>query len=100
MVVKKKRLTLDLEPSFQRRLKVLAALKGVTMRQYCYTAIDRELAQDESQGIAGPAYGRSDAARFEELQQKYFGDGTLPGNGAEFIREAREARDAQLEGLA
>ena len=100
MVAKKKRLTLDLEPTFQRRLKVVAALKGVTMRQYCYTAIDRELAQDESQSIAGPAYGRSDAARFEELQQKYFGDRTLPGNGAEFIREAREARDAQLEGLA
>ena len=100
MVAKKKRLTLDLEQSFQRRLKVVAALKGVTMRHYCYTAINRELAQDESQGIAGPATGRSDAARFQELQQKYFGDRTLPGNGAEFIREAREARDAQLDGLA
>ena len=99
MVVKKKRLTLDLEPNFQRRLKVVAALKGVTMRQYCHTAIDRELAQDEAQGILGPVSTRSDAARFEELQQKYFGDRTLPGNGAEFIREAREERDAQLEGL-
>ena len=91
---------MDLEPSFQRRLKAVAALKGVTMRQYCFTAIDRELAQDESQGIAGPATGRSDGVRFEKLQQKYFGDSTLPGNSAEFIREAREARDAQLEGLA
>ena len=70
------------------------------MRQYCYTAIDRELAQDESRGIANAVAGRSDAARFEELQQKYFGDRTLPGDGAEFIREAREARGAQLDGLA
>ena len=99
MEVKKKRLTLDLEPTFQRRLKVVAALKGVTMRQYCYTAIDRELAQDEANGIAGPASSRSDAERFEELQKKYFGDRVLPGSGVEFIREAREARDAQLEGL-
>lgn len=99
MEVKKKRLTLDLEPTFQRRLEVVAALKGVTMRQYCYTAIDRELAQDEAQGIAAPASSRSDAGRFEELQQKYFGDSKLPGSGAEFIREAREARDAQFEGL-
>ena len=99
MEVKKKRLTLDLEPTFQRRLKVVAALKGVTMRQYCYTAIDRELAQDEANGIAGPASSRSDAERFEELQKKYFGDKVLPGNGADFIREAREARDARLEGL-
>ena len=99
MEVKKKRLTLDLEPTFQRRLKVVAALKGVTMRQYCYTAIDRELAQDEANGIAGPASSRSDAERFEELQKKYFGDSVLPRSGAESIREAREARDAQLEGL-
>ena len=99
MVVKKKRLTLDLEPTFQRRLKVVAALKGVTMRQYCQTAIDRELAQDEAQGILGPVSSRSGAARFEELQQKYFGDRTLPGSGADLIREAREERDAQLEGL-
>ena len=98
MEAKKKRLTLDLEPTFQRRLKVVAALKGVTMRQYCYTAIDRELAQDEAQGFASLASNRSDAGRFEELQKKYFGDRVLPGSGAEFIREAREARDAQLEG--
>ena len=100
MAVKKKRLTLDLEPSFHRRLKVVAALNGVTMRQYCYTAIARELEKDEPQAIAGPTASRSDAARFEKLQQKYFGDGTLPGNGAEFVREARDARDAQLDRLA
>ena len=98
MQVKKTRLTLDLEPTFQRRLKVAAALKGVTMRQYCHTAIDRELANDERWGIASSVFRWSDAERFEELQKKYFGDRVLPGSGAEFIREAREARDAQLGG--
>ena len=39
MVAKKKRLTLDLDPGFQRRLKVISALKGVSMRSYCQTAI-------------------------------------------------------------
>ena len=73
MEVKKKRLTLDLEPTFQRRLKVVAALKGVTMRHYCYTAIDKELAQDETQGFSSPVSSWSDAERFEELQKKYFG---------------------------
>ena len=70
MEVKKKRLTLDLEPTFQRRLKVVAALKGVTMRQYCHTAIGKELAQDETHGFASPASIWSDAERFEELQKK------------------------------
>ena len=49
-------------------------------------------------GIAPPASSRSDAERFEALQKKYFGDRVLPGSGADFIREAREARDAQLDG--
>ncbi len=99
MDVKKKTLTLDLEPTFQRRLKVVASLKGVTMRQYSYTAIDRELAQDDAQGIASPASSHSDAARFKQLHKNYFDGSTLSSSGAEFIREAREARDAQLEGL-
>ena len=32
MQAKKKRLTLDMDPAFQRRLKATAALKGVSMR--------------------------------------------------------------------
>ena len=52
MEAKKKRLTLDLDPAFQRRLKVIAALKGVSMRRYCQTAIDRELTKDEADGGA------------------------------------------------
>lgn len=51
---KKKRLTLDLDPPVQRRLKAVAALKGVSMRRYCLTAIDREPARDEASGaLAG-----------------------------------------------
>ena len=52
MEAKKKRLTLDLDPALQRRLKAVAALKGISMRQYCQTAIDKELVRDE----ASPAY--------------------------------------------
>ena len=55
MEVKKKRLTLDLDPAFQRRLKVIAALKGVSMRRYCQTAIDRELTKDEAEGVSETA---------------------------------------------
>ena len=44
----KKRFTLDLEPTFQRRLKVIAALKGVSMREYCVELIERQLTVDEA----------------------------------------------------
>lgn len=44
----KKRLTLDLDPEFQKCLKVTAAIKGVSMREYCERAIGKELEKDEA----------------------------------------------------
>jgi hypothetical protein len=99
MEAKKKRLTLDLAPAFQRRLKATAALKGVSMRRYCLTAIDKELSKDEANGVLDPAAGQSDADRFAELREKYFGGKTLPGSSVDLIREAREIREAQLKDI-
>jgi hypothetical protein len=93
MEAKKKRLTLDLNPPVQRRLKAVAALKGISMRQYCLTAIGKELAMDEANGALGQPSGQSDAERFAELREEYFGGKVLPGSGVDFIREARESRN-------
>ena len=90
---KKVRLTLDLDPAFQSRLKVAAALKGVSMRRYCQTAIDRELAKDETNGAAGQPSGRFSFARLEAIRDGISGDRTFPGDSVEFIREARESRN-------
>ena len=89
MQAKRKRLTLDLDPPVQRRLKAVAAIKGVSMRRYCLAAIDRELARDEADGALA---GSFNITRLVALQEEAFGETVLPGNGAEFIREAREAR--------
>ena len=97
MEAKRKRLTLDLEPAFQRRLKAVSALKGVSMRAYCQTAIDRELTRDEANGFGGLLSDKPDHELFAELQKEIFGDKTLPGNSADLIREAREIRDAEME---
>ena len=97
MDIKRKRLTLDLDPTFQRRLKAIAALKGVSMRRYCQDAIDGELAKDEGNGIGGLLSDRPDHELFAELQTAIFGNRTLPGNSADLIREAREIRDAETE---
>jgi hypothetical protein len=83
----------------QRRLKAVAALKGMSMRHYCLTAIDKELAVDEANAATALAPRRSDAERFAELQKKYFGDRVLPGSSVDLIREAREIRDAQLDAI-
>ena len=89
MQAKKKRLTLDLDAPVQRRLKAVAALKGVSMRAYCLAAIDRELAGDEANGVFA---GSFNIEGLVALQAEAFGDKVLPGDGAEFIREARESR--------
>ena len=100
MEAKKKRLTLDLAPAFQRRLKATAALKGVSMRRYSLAAIDRELAQDEANGAGELLAGKPDHVKFAELRHEIFGGKPLPGNSADLIREAREIRDAETKGWA
>ena len=97
MVAKKKRLTLDLDPDFQRRLKVIAALKGVSMRRYCQTAIDRELTKDEVDGLSGQRFDRQSFETVVARRGELFGGRPLPGDSADLIREAREIRDAELE---
>lgn len=95
--VERKRLTLDLDAPLQRRLKAVAALKGISMREYCQTAIEKELAEDEEQAI--PEASRfSRADHFAALRKEIFGDRVLPGNSVDIIREMREERDAQLWG--
>ena len=89
MQPKKKRLTLDIDAPVQQRLKAAAASKGVTMSGYCLAAINKELALDEANGVLA---GSFNIERLVALQQEIFGDKVLPGDGAEFIREARESR--------
>lgn len=100
MEAKKKRLTLDLDPAFQRRLKAVAALKGVSMRGYCQAAIDRELTRDEAIGVGGGRFDRQAFENLVALRREIFGGKRLPGNSADLIREAREIRDAEIENWA
>ena len=96
MEARKKRLTLDLDldPAFQRRLKVAAALKGISMRRYCQTAINKELTMDAANGAVGILSGKPDHELFAELRQEIFGGNSLPGSSPDLIREARRLRDA------
>ena len=100
MVLKKKRLTLDFDPDFQRRLKVIAALKGVSMRGYCQTAIDKELTKDEVESISGQGFDRQSFERVVARREELFSGRPLPGDSVDLIREAREIRDAENESWA
>ena len=96
MATERKRLTLDIDAPLQRRLKAVAALKGVSMRQYCQKAIERELSEDEEQAVEEHSL-EGMAERLAALRKEIYGDRVLPGNSVDLIREAREMRDAQLD---
>lgn len=95
--VEKKRLTLDLDAPLQRRLKAVAALKGVSMRQYCQRAIEKELDEDEAGAESRQPSLSGAAEHFARMRKEIFGDRVLPGNSVDIIREMREERDAQLD---
>lgn len=94
---KKTSLILDLEPAFQRRLEAVAALKGVSLRRYCRTAIDRELAKDEAGTVERLLSDVPDHVMFAQFRKEIFWGKPLLGSSADLMREARELRDAETE---
>jgi hypothetical protein len=76
----------------QRRLKAVSALKGISMRQYCQAAIEKELTKDDAQGLTALPFEQEALNRLEALQAKIFQGRTRPWNSAELIREARASR--------
>lgn len=95
MDTKRKRLTLDMDESMQRRLKAVAALKGISMRQYCLTAIDKELVKDANDGKSERAFDREAFERRIAHRDALLEGRSLSGDSAALIREAREARNAK-----
>ncbi len=96
MDAQKKRFTLDLDSAFQRRLKVIAALKGISMRQYCLSAIEKEMGEDELEDVKSLPFGREALNRLAALQAEVFGEQEVPGDSTDLIREAREDRAKTL----
>jgi hypothetical protein len=87
----KKRFTLDLEPEMQIKLKVAAALKGVSMRQYCVQAIESQLILEEGNGEAN-GLAKHSLLRMTKLRDEIFGGVPLEGDSTDLIRESREER--------
>ncbi len=86
---KRTRFTLDMEPALQRRLKVVAALMGITMHEYCLTAVEKVLLKDKAQGAGATPFGQEALERLASLQADVFKGDKVPGDSAELIREAR-----------
>ena len=97
MPTPKKHFTLDLDSDFQRRLKVAAALKEISMRQYCVAAIEGVLARDDTYDLQKPGLTEEGLGRITALRDEIFGGKMLPGDSTDIIREERELRSKELE---
>ena len=51
----KKRIIIEVEEEFQRRLKATAALQGMSMKEYCQRVIGKELDKDEIRVPSAPS---------------------------------------------
>jgi hypothetical protein len=92
----RKRFTLDLEPSMQMRLKVVAALKGVSMRQYCLTAIEKELGEDQVIEMPPTEFANTGLGRLISLRDEVFQGRQVAGDSTDLIRQARAERAEAL----
>ena len=88
----KSRFTLDMTPELRTRLKIAAARRGVTMRRYSLSAIERQLEREEIAVLAPAGFDSDAVARARSLQKAVFGERRLAGDSTDLIREAREER--------
>jgi len=74
MVVEKARLTLDLAPDMHERLKVIAARKRTSMREYCVKAIESRIAEEpveyltaRTDSVLAELWDNDDDAAYDDL---------------------------------
>jgi hypothetical protein len=92
----KSRFTLDMTPELRTRLKIAAARKGVTMRQYSLSALEQQLDREEVGVLASGTFNRETVEKAKALQESVFGKRKLADESTELIRQAREERVSQL----
>jgi hypothetical protein len=92
----KSRFTLDMTPQLRRRLKIAAACKGITMRQYALSAIEEQLSREDLGILASSNFDLTTVDRAKTLQTPIFGEKDLPDESVELIRQAREKRTSRL----
>jgi predicted DNA-binding protein len=92
----KSRFTLDMTPELRTRLKIAAAQKGVTMRQYSLSAIEQQLEGEEVGVLTSGSFDRDAVEKAKTLQQAVFGKRRLTDDSTQLIRQAQEERANEL----
>jgi hypothetical protein len=74
MVSEKSRLTIDLDQRLHSRLKIVAAKRGTSMREYCVRAIETSIAEEpgeyltsEADPVLAELWDNSDDAVYDDM---------------------------------
>ena len=97
MEPKSNKLTLELDRELEVKLKIAARLKGVSVSQYCQSAIDERLSKDVLGFMLLGEFNKESIDRMAATRKRIFGGKRLPGDSADLLREAREIRNAQMD---
>lgn len=89
---KRERFTLDMTPELRLRLKIAAARKGMTMRDYSIAAIEHHLRQDELKILVPGKFSIESLQKARAFQESAFKEGGLSEDSVDTIRQAREER--------
>ncbi len=91
------RISLDLDTHLHERLVSAAMLKGVSLQEYCASAIKTQLNSDGFEAsIPASQTKRRTVSSLIEVRKRIFGGIPLEGDSADFIREMRDDRTESI----
>lgn len=91
-----KSISIALDAETEWLLKAAAALNGMSVEKFCLAAIEERAEKTVFPNGRNAAFTEESLKKLAETRERIFNGRTLPGNSADYIREAREARMRQL----
>ena len=91
-----KSISIALDAETEQLVKAAAALNGMSVEKFCLAAIEERAEKTVFPGGRNVAFTEETLEKLAKSRERIFNGRILPGNSADFIREAREARARQL----
>jgi hypothetical protein len=100
-VQKRTRLAIDIDPELRRRIKIAAAERDVSLRDYVVQSIEKALNdQPRVESPRGNVIGSETIAQFEKIRADLMRGRIFEDDSTDIINEAREERSRELERIS
>lgn len=90
-------LTLTIDVSLSEQIEQAAAREGIAVERYCVKAIEDELAKDGQAVPVREPKGNRSISDIIAWRNRTFGDRVFARDSVDYIREAREIRNVQMD---